>query len=439
MATSIEHKDGKSAKETFAQLAKDFDFDARISNLILAKKMKSLRDFRFWFSGKDGEDEIKSFVAEIREIQEDPDTHKLQTSKLRQAWASVHDFLKKQHDTPKPGEAELEDMLQSDDLEGRKKAFWTRYKSDFANEEYPADQLISRVARETQKRMLLVYDIALVKNLLFQITTHKKKKQAVPGADLWTHDNHDTRSPPRDWLQYLSKLFTYLVALAIAGCQPVHGCPEGKEENVLGADSTVFIEIPLDVVQKYFNRARFKAMEVPEHQRLDWLRQKDQAERALWAKHFQQSNHTLGQVIRMVYNLRDAHWEYQAPIKVQPPQVADYGQGDTPDPKRRKFALWSPPPPQGKGKGANKGKAPWTARQGEDKPPLPHTIKYGNAVATETAQGIKICEAFQDGQCQAKGKGCMKGKHICGVLTNKAMTSYCGGAHGAREHRGKGR
>ena len=58
MATPIEHKDGKTPKETFAQLAKDFDFDARISNLILAKKMKSLRDFRFWFSGKDGEDEI---------------------------------------------------------------------------------------------------------------------------------------------------------------------------------------------------------------------------------------------------------------------------------------------------------------------------------------------------------------------------------------------
>ena len=106
----------------------------------------------------------------------------------------------------------------------------------------------------------------------------------------------------------------------------------------------------------------------------------------------------------MVYNLRDAHWEYQAPIKVQPPQVADYGQGDTPDPKRRKVALWSPPPPQGKGKGANKGKAPWTAKPSEDKPPLPHTIKYGNAVATETAQGVKICEAFQDGQCPAKGK-----------------------------------
>ena len=337
MATPIEHKEGKTPKETFAQLAKDFDFDPRIANLILEKKMTSLRDFRHWFSEKDGEEEIKNFVAEIREIQEKPEEAKLQVSKLRQAWTSVSDFLKKRQDTPKK-EEELEDMLQSEDLEGRKKAFWTRHKSDIANEEYPADTLISRVARETQKRMLLVYDIALVRNLLFQITTHKKKKQAVPGADLWTHDNHEARSPPRDWLQYLSKLYTYLLALAIAGCQPVHGCPESKEENVLGADSTAFVEIPLDVVQKYYNRARFKAMEVPEHQRLEWLRQKDQAERALWVKHFQQSSNTLGQVIRPVHNLRDAHWEYQAPIKIQPSQNADYGQGDTPDPKRRKVA-----------------------------------------------------------------------------------------------------
>ena len=434
MATPIEHKDGKTPKETFAQLAKDFDFDPRISNLILAKKMTSLRDFRFWFSGKDGEDEIKSFVAEIREIQEDPDTHKLQTSKLRQAWASVHDFLKKQHDTPKPGEAELEDMLQSDDLEGRKKAFWTRCKSDFAYEEYPADQLISRVARETQKRMLLVYDIALVRNLLFQITTHKKKKQAVPGADLWTHDNHEARSPPRDWLQYLSKLFTYLLALAIAGCQPVHGCPESKEENVLGADSTAFVEIPLDVVQKYYNRARFKALEVPEHQRLDWLRQKDQAERALWVKHFQQSNHTLGQVIRMVYDLRDAHWEYQQAPKPQGPPAYE-----RPEIKRRKTddqasaaAAKSPGAKGAKATGKGTGGGP-------DDHPLPYFTKFGKKIAKETKNGTKICPDFQGGTCQAQGKGCPKGRHICGVLTNNKLTVFCGGSsHGAKDHKAKG-
>ena len=221
MSHSKQPQQRSTPEETFKQLAIDFEFEQKVADHILSKKIKTLKDFRDRFPATTGEDEIKTFIGEIREL---PDPG-LQTSKLRQAWAAVSDHLEAIANRPDIGEAELEDMLKGEDLDNRKKNFWIRYKCDFASEEYPADSLISRVARECQKRMLLVYDIATVRNLLFQITTHKKKKQAVPGADLWTHDNHEVRAPPKDWIQYLSKLYTYLLALAIAGCLPVSSAP----------------------------------------------------------------------------------------------------------------------------------------------------------------------------------------------------------------------
>ena len=62
--------------------------------------------------------------------------------------------------------------------------------------------------------------------------------------------------------------FESKVALAIAGCLPVKSPPPAAEENVLGADTTKFVQVPLNIVQKYWNRAKYKCMDVPEAQRL---------------------------------------------------------------------------------------------------------------------------------------------------------------------------
>ena len=214
--------------ETFTKLAEDFSLEKAVIDYMMVKKMKTLRDLRFWFSN---EDEIKFFMAEINGVgKEDKE---LQVSKLRQAWSAVKQYVDLlQKDKSAGLESELDDMLSPQDLETRKVNFWQRHKMDVANEIYPADQLISRAAREMEKRMLLVYDVSVVRNLLYQLTTHKKKKQAVPGADLWTHDIHEIRTPPQDWYQYLEKLLTYLMALAIAGCKPMRDAPQSTEENI---------------------------------------------------------------------------------------------------------------------------------------------------------------------------------------------------------------
>ena len=47
---------------------------------------------------------------------------------------------------------------------------------------------------------------------------------------------------------------------------------------------------------------------LPAHKRLDWLQQRDSEERAVWVAKFRESTKTLGQVVREVFNLRDARW-----------------------------------------------------------------------------------------------------------------------------------
>ena len=425
MSVTPTPSDKGSPEETFRQLATDFELDKAVYEYILLKKMKTLRDFRFWFSS---EDECKTFMAEIRGVQ--AEDQQLQTSKLRQAWHAVKSYIDlMQKDKSAGTEAELEDMLKAEDLERRKTNFWQRHKSDVANEVYPADTLISRAAREMDKRMLLVYDVSVVRNLLYQITTHKKKKQAVPGADLWTHDSHEVRTPPRDWFQYLEKLQTYLLALAIAGCNPVPGAPAAAEENKLGSDSTSFVLVPLDTVQRYWHRAKYKCLEVPEGHRLAWLRDKDTQERSLWVKHFQNSSRSLGQVISMVYDLRDAHWEYSK----QHQSSYSHNQ-EKPELKRRR---------SNESYNANPGGSPLAIKDkpsggkdsGKGDKPLPYYSKFNRQIASETRNGIKFCPDFQAGACAAKGKGCGKGRHMCGVLIDAKLSRFCGALnHGAKNH-----
>ena len=105
------------------ELASDFEFDMKICKYMLNQKMKRLKDFGFWCSESGNpEDEIKSFVAEIRTM--DEKDRAWQVSKVRQAWTAISDFLMLVQSTPNTGEAELEDMLKAEELDKRKLFFF---------------------------------------------------------------------------------------------------------------------------------------------------------------------------------------------------------------------------------------------------------------------------------------------------------------------------
>ena len=79
---------------------------------------------------------------------------------------------------------------------------------------------------------------------------------------------------------YLDRLFTLLLAYAMAGCAGVTGAPDAAQELNLGADTTKFVNVPLDVIYKYYFRAKRSITAMPMAQRLQWLQTRDMEERS---------------------------------------------------------------------------------------------------------------------------------------------------------------
>ena len=105
--------------------------------------------------------------------------------------------------------------------------------------------------------------------------------------------------------KYMAKLYTYLLALGIAGSGKVQGAPE---EELFGSDSTKFVKAPWDILQAYYFRALRLSKLVSKASRLAWLRERDTAERAAWVSRFHNGNESLGEVVKAVMDIREAHW-----------------------------------------------------------------------------------------------------------------------------------
>ena len=148
----------------------------------------------------------------------------------------------------------------------------------YSPEIHPADTTISRVAREIQKRMLCVFSIWKVKSLEFQLTTSQRKRKV--GDSLYVEEGEDEETCAHDVDHYLDKLCTLMLAYAMAGCIRVTGAPDATQEHNLGADTTKFVQVPLDVAMKYYFRAKRSAAAIPVSGRLQWLQARDVDERS---------------------------------------------------------------------------------------------------------------------------------------------------------------
>ena len=73
---------------------------------------------------------------------------------------------------------------------------------------------------------------------------------------------------------------------------------DASAEKTLGADSTTFVEVPLDVVMQYFYRAKHQSSALPLSQRLAWLEARGLEDRSDWVAKFRESSKSLGEVIK---------------------------------------------------------------------------------------------------------------------------------------------
>ena len=267
---------------------------------LLKSKIESLDEFRFFF---DEESKIEPWISKLNL----GDEKNIQAARLRRAWAAVRLFFQQaEQDRSRVTVSDLDSMLPEGELRDAKLLFWRRYKLRFPPELHPSDSTVSRVSREMEKRMLCVYNLWKVKSLQFQLHCTQKKRKL--GDGLYTDEVDDEEPASHDADSYLDKLHTLLLAYAIAGASPLPGAPAAAEEAALGADSTLFVAVPLDVVMSYYLRAKRTANLVPATKRLAWLQARDAEERAEWVSRFREGTSSLGSVIRMVYMARDAHW-----------------------------------------------------------------------------------------------------------------------------------
>ena len=176
----------------------------------------------------------------------------------------------------------------------------------------------------------------------------------------------------------------------MAGCAGVTGAPDAAQELNLGADTAKFLNVPLDVIYKYYFRAKRSVTVMPISQRLCCLQTRDVEERSEWVSKFRESTMSLGQVICEVYTSRDAHWSAPGPT--------------TPDKKTAAPTAASPSPLK-LGKPIN-----------------------GKHAATAMKDSAKLCPQYQRGGCKAKL--CPQGAHRCAAVLRKDRV--CGAFnHGA--------
>ena len=392
-------------EETFKCLVQDFALDEKVLKKLIESPIQNLEEFRFYFVQ---ESEIATWLADIDLGKE----QRIMEARARRAWHSVKQMATlREADRTRSDTADLDDMLDEVSLRDVKTEFWKRYKLRFPADITPSDSMVSRCHREMGRRMLMVFNVWQARSLMHQVTSSQKKRKIA--ESLFVVDAVEEETPQRTVDQYLDRMYTYLLALAIAGAQKAPGCPQATE--ALGAESTSYVMVPLDLMQSYYWRARRASQCVPEHARLGWLEKLDTEERGLWVSSFRDSNSTLGVVVSQVMQKRDAHWAFTSiPMPRGEPPRTDR-RNDRND--RRSGGATKPPPP----------------------PPAPMAQQKlaPGTIATRLRDGTAICHLFQTGKCsKMRDRQCQHGVHKCGKVNKK--NRVCGMPnHGADQCRMK--
>ena len=176
--------------------------------------------------------------------------------------------------------------------------------------------------------------------------------------------------------EYLSKLFTLMLAYAVAGSSAIEGCPTVEKR---GAESTLCVQVPFDVVIRYYYRVKRYADELPAAVALVMGQKRDECERELWIDGFRNGGKTLGEVIVKTAEIRESV-------------------GQVPDELKKLRGK------DGQEEVRNKRDADGRLKSGG-------TRMTSADIECKFRNGTKLCREFQFGNC--KVENCQKGKHQC--------------------------
>ena len=295
----------EAAAVIFDQLGKQFAWHESLAkHLVEVKKLETLEDFAFALTS---EAEAKPLVDGIRECPED--LRMVMAGRVRRAWGGVRKALDEA--TAAKGkdatnDVDLDKVLGKEESDNLEDTFWSRHKMCYPPQQGPADALKSRLYREIARRMTTVRDIWGVRTLGHQMRASKRREEITAKLFLVGEGEDTEVSYDQSTEQYLRNLKVLMVAYAKAGAVAVPDAPPGPEQR--GADTTKYVQVPLDVMMRYLARAETQAAKVDIGERLAWLSARDEAERAAWVEMHRSSNHSFGTVVKTLYEQREAMW-----------------------------------------------------------------------------------------------------------------------------------
>ena len=287
------------AAALFGTLGEKFKLDMKVvTYLSVQLGLTSLEEFARLATT---EDAIGEFVNKVRDLE-----HKeLQGARLRMAWCGVREALASSASRKKRGdEAEdLDQVLPGPDLLLLKDGFWSRYKISFEPEEEPGDYLVSRLHKEINIRSLSIRDIWATKTQAHQVRPERRRSDSAEGSEF-----AEGKPPRRNLANYIRLHFVLMLAYGRAGALRLATAPEREPR---GADSTLFVNVPFDILLRYHRRLIARANRLTElgEPSIPWITARDEAERSSWAKEFGNSTDaTLGSIIKQQMDKRDTHW-----------------------------------------------------------------------------------------------------------------------------------
>ena len=200
------------------------------------------------------------------------------------------------------------------------------------------------------------------------------KRRRLAG-DIWISGEPDetpSEGVPATWWGYLIQLRLYLLSLAMAGAAKID--PQPNDAEAATSDTTKYVLVPYDILQKYLCRAESFCLKTPESSRLGRLETLDRAERGEWAHRFANSTDHLGAIIFQVLRDRDSHW---VPLAVSSTSSS--------------------------------------AKPAEPRNP-PSKRPAAREFASKLRDGQDLCKDYQLGKCQRQREArCPKGLHRCAV------------------------
>lgn len=371
-------------KKVFSELCSKYRINLMVSeHLVQVEGLETLVDFCEFFTAAD---QVEArLVGKIKDL---PHVG-LNASRIRQAWQACVDARATGSLRRKRDSSELDGLLEDGALGSLREAFHRRYKLQFGAQVEPSDGLVSRIYREIDNKLLHVHDVFKTKTLTHTFMAKRQKQRLGNGVDLLLPEadekGEEEVSVKQSVGSYITLLFSLMLAYARAGCRPPADVPDQPEG--MGSDSTRYVEVPLDTVLKYHGRAQNRAAQLPSHAALEWVRERDLAERTMWVEQHRVTGKSLGTIIRETYDRREAQWDL-------PQDLAS-------------------PRPGGKGAKRPGGATPET---GARKPGAGQASLVPGELALHFKDGTELCMSYNKGKCT--NHKCTR-LHVCNkVLKN---------------------